>query len=170
MRRRCFCFVLAMCSGLAGKASATERPNFVDDIRQILATRGATRAVAQMSATGDWGRFIDRVSSGDIGAIILARELSKGTDAGASEDITIGLAEALPKAPRHVLGVLISDPNGTLSYSQVCSAPFIEDTPKHQRTYKAAALRAVRRVVRSRDPDLTLPSKLCIAELKRIKS
>ena len=123
-----------------------------------------------MTATGDWGRMITRISSGDISAISLVRELAKGTDAGTSEDLTISLAEALPKAPRHVLGVLTPDGNSNLSSSRVCSAPFIEDTLKHQRVYKAAALRAVNRVVHSRDRDLALRSESCIAELKRIKS
>ena len=139
-------------------------------MRQVLATLGPTRAVAKMTATGDWGRVIARISSGDIGAISLVRELVKGTDASTSEELTISLAEALPKAPRNVLGVLTPDRNSILSYSRVCSAPFIEDTSRHQRVYKAAALRAVRRVFRSRDPDLVIPSGFCIAELKKVKS
>ncbi len=139
-------------------------------MRQVLATLGPTRAVAKMTATGDWGRVIARISSGDIGAISLVRELVRGTDASTSEELTISLAEALPKAPRNVLAVLTPDRNSILSYSRVCSAPFIEDTSRHQRAYKAAALRAVGRVFRSRDPDLVIPSGLCIAELKKVKS
>ena len=139
-------------------------------MRQILATRGPTGAVAKMTAAGEWGRVIARISSGDIGAISLVRELAKGTDASTSEELTISLAEALPKAPRNVLGLLTPDRNSTLSYSRVCSAPFVEDTSRHQRLYKAAALKAVRRVLRSRDPHTVLPSELCIAELKKVKS
>lgn len=170
MRGRHLSVVLAMCGGLAGEAAATERPVFVHSVRQVLATRGPTRAVAKMTATGDWGRVIARISSGNSGAISLVRDLAKGTDASTSEELTISLAEALPKAPRSVLAVLTPERNSSLSYSRVCSAPFIEDTPRHQRVYKAAALRAVRRVFRSREPDLVLASELCIAELKKIKS
>lgn len=170
MRGRRFCFALVMCGGLSGEAVATEPAGFVHDMRQVLATRGPTRAVATMTATGDWGRLIASISSGDIGAISLVRELAQGTDASTSEELTISLAEALPKAPRNVLGVVTPDRNSTLSYSRVCSAPFIEDSSRHQRLYKAAALRAVGRVVRSRDPDLLLARKSCLAELKKIKS
>ena len=169
MTRRHFCLVLAMCSGLAGETAATESSRFVHDMRQVLATRGPSRGVGEMTATGDWGRVITRISSGDIGAISLVRELAKGTDASTSEELTISLAEALPKAPRTVLGVLTPNRNSSLSYSRVCSAPFIEDTSRHQREYKAAALRAVGRVFRSRAPDLVLASESCIAELKKIK-
>ncbi len=163
------CFLLAMCGGLAREAAATERPGLVDDTRKALATRGPARAVAEMTANGDWGRVVARISSGDVAAIGLVRELAKGTDAGTSEELTISLAEALPKAPRHVLAVLTPDRNSTLSYGRVCSAPFIEDSSRHQRAYKAAALRAVGRVSRSRDPDLVLASESCIGELKKIK-
>ena len=169
MRGRHFCFVLAMCGGLAGEAAATEPRELAHDMHQLLAPGGPARTVAEMIATGDWGRLIARISSGDIGALSLVRELAKGTDASTSEELTISLAEALPKAPRNVLRVLTPDRNSNLSYSRVCSAPFIEDTLRHQRVYKAAALGAVRRV-RSRDPDLVLASELCIAELKRVKS
>ena len=169
MEGRQFRFALAMCGGLAGEAAATEPPGVVHDMRQVLATHGPARAVATMTATDDWGRLIARISSGDGGAIGLVRELAKGTDASTSEELTISLAEALPKAPRDVLGVLTSDRDSILSYGRVCSAPFIEDTSRHQRLYKAAALKAVRRVFRSRDPGLVLASELCIVELKKVK-
>lgn len=159
-----------MFGGLAGEAAATEPPGFVHDMHQVLATQGPTRAVAEMRASGDWARVTALISSGDTGAISLVPELAKGTDAGSSEELTISLAEALPNAPRNVLAVLTPDRNSMLSYSRVCSAPFIEDTSRHQREYKAAALKAVRRVFRSRDPDLVLASEFCIAELKRAKS
>ena len=169
MRRRCFCFVVAICGVFAGEAFATEREEAVHHARHVLATQGPTRAVAEMTANGNWRRFIDLISSGDVGAISLVRELAKGTDASSSEELTITLAEALPKAPRDVLGVLTPDQNSPLSYSRVCSAPFIEDTARHRRAYKAAALRAVRRVFRRRDPDLVQASGFCISELRKIK-
>ena len=170
MRRRHFCFVLAMYGGLADEAAAAELRGFVHDMRQLLATRGPTRAIAKMTATGDWERVIARISSGDIGAISLVRELAKGTEASTSEELTISLAAALPKAPSNVLELLTRDRDSMLSYRRVCSAPFVEDTSRHQRVYKAAALRAVGRVFRSRDPDLVLSSRSCIAELKKVQS
>ena len=160
--------IVAICGGLIGQAAATESAGFVHDMQRVLATRGPTEAVAAMTANGDWGRLIARISSGDADAISLVRELANGTDAGTSEELTISLAEALPKAPLNVLGVLIPDRNSLLSFRRVCSAPFIEDSPSHQRMYKAAALRAVRRVGRSRIPDLVRSSDPCIAEMKKI--
>lgn len=169
MRGRHIWIVLAMC-GLAREAASTEHPRFVHDMHQLLVARGATRAVAEMTATGDWGRVIARISSGDIGAISLVRDLAKGTDASTSEELTISLAEALPKAPRDVLAVLTPDPSSILSYGRVCSAPFIEDTSEHQRAYKAAALKALRSAFRSRDPDVVRAGEHCVAELKKVKS
>ena len=168
VRRAIRTIFLLSCVSASSHVVATTPPGLAHDVDQKLATEPPAKVVAELVASGAWGRLMARIASGDTHAISLVRKLSRGTDAGTSEDITISLAEALPKATGEVLLMLSPDRHDVvLSFDRVCSAPFIEDTARHQRLYKAAALKAVRATYRT-DPDLILPGESCLAALKKI--
>lgn len=137
------------------------------EIESALRNETPSRVVSRMWSSGHWDAFTGRISSGDRAAIALVPEVAKGTDAGASEDLGISLAEALVKAPDAVLPVLELAPNRTLSVGFVCSAPFIEDSNAHQRAYKAKALKAV--TLARLNPSLVRQGQTCIEKLKQIE-
>lgn len=161
--------ILLICSLGAAPSYATWPPGFLKSISDKLDTEPPAQVVAELSASKNWDTLVAAIASGNTMAIAIVPRLAKGTDAGTSEDLTISLAEALPtKATGEVLLTLTPDRQSILSVDRVCSAPFIEDTARNQRTYKAAALKAVRAIYRTA-PDLTLPGEFCIAELKKIR-
>ena len=106
------------------------------------------------------------ISRGDGALIALAPAIAPGTDGGTAEDLTISLAQGLPKNPRAVLRVLDLPPDVILGTQRVCMAPFIEPSKSHMRAYKARALKAVR--LAYRDPEVRQVAEKCLAELHRV--
>jgi hypothetical protein len=106
------------------------------------------------------------VASGDADWVALAPLVAPGTDAGASEGLSIALADALPKAPDAVLGVLTEGGGGPLDVARVCSAPFIEDTPKHHVAYVQAAVKALDRPL---PPKIRPAGQACLTRLRQVR-
>lgn len=110
----------------------------------------------------DWSRVIDQMWMGRAAYIKLAPKLAPGTDAGASEDLGISLAHALPLAPITVLRATDLKDGPTLGVSRVCGVPFIEDTVKDIPGYIHAAQLAVGRVT---TPELQEAKAACLTQL-----
>jgi len=107
------------------------------------------------------------IGAGKTDWIALAPDLAEGTDAAALETLGISLAEALPTSPHAVLAILqLGGDASPLLVARVCSAPFLEDTARHQHLYKAEALHSVSAVA---DAQLSTVKAACLDELAKIR-
>jgi hypothetical protein len=151
---------LVIWAGSATAGSATPQ-----EVARHLASEGPRAAVRHMYENGEWRVVSDHIKSGEARWVGLAVELSKGTDAATSEDLSNSLVYALPKAPRAVLATLdLTGKSIPRSSHQVCSASFYEGDPTNVRAYRASAIRAVGRIS---DPALVQAKTECLAQLRR---
>jgi len=128
---------------------------------------GAKPVVDRLFKTEAWWQVTRNIGAGKAEWIALAPDLAEGTDAATSETLGISLAEALPKSPHAVLAVLeLGGDASPLVVGKVCSAPFLEDTARHQLRYKAKALHAVSAVA---DAHLSTVKTACLDELAKIR-
>ncbi len=126
---------------------------------------GAKPVVDQLLKTKAWWQVTRNIGAGKTDWIALAPDLAEETDAVTSETLGISLAKALPKSPAAVLKVIkLGGDAHPLLVDRVCSAPFLEDTARHQRLYKAAALHAVSAVA---NPRLSTVKAACLDRLER---
>jgi hypothetical protein len=136
-------------------------------VQTEIRDRGAKPVVDQLFKTEAWWQVTRNIGAGKIDWIALAPDLAEGTDAATSETLGISLAEALPKSPNAVLAVLdLVSAASPLRVGNVCSAPFLDDTARHQKLYKAAALHALSAVA---DPQLSTVKAACLDELAKIR-
>ena len=146
-----------------GPSDVVPKPLTTDWVLREIAEHGPRHAVRVMWDQERYDEFLGNISAGKQEWIALAPELAAGTDAGASEGFGISLADALPKSPKAVLGVL--DPSKwTISSARVCSIPFIEPEKAFYESYARAALVAVEAVS---DAGLARQKELCRAELQK---
>ncbi|GAB2869652.1 hypothetical protein GCM10027093_01710 [Paraburkholderia jirisanensis] len=128
-------------------------------------TYGAKSTVANLDRTGRFGRILDRIAAGQSEWIQLAPRLAKGTDAGNSAELTIALAQALPKNPDAVLTVLDGTP--ITNFDAVCGVPFIEPSPDDVLTYLGSTIAAVKSAQKSVH---TNSKAACLVALERAKA
>jgi len=136
-------------------------------VQTEIRDRGAKPVVDQLFQTEAWWQVTRNIGAGKIDWIALAPDLAEGTDAATSETLGISLAEALPKSPNAVLAVLdLVSAASPLGVGNVCSGPFLDDTARHQKLYKAAALHALSAVA---DPQLSTVKAACLNELAKVR-
>jgi hypothetical protein len=113
-----------------------------------------------------WGVVLQHIETGNSEWLLVARAMKPGVDAGSSEELRIGIATALARAPANVLPVLSNkDSRSTWSIGSVCSAPFISPGKTWLIRYKARAIKAVAGV---RDPALRDKRAICVQTLRKI--
>ena len=149
---------------MAAQAPSSITPAIVD---RMIDRYGAKRTVEMLSRAapnethsefGHLDRVFDGIASGDPRWLALVPRLAPGTDAGTAESLPIVLADALPKNPAGVLGLIKRD----ASWLDACGYPMIEPTPKEMRDYFKAAIPAIRSV---HDRGLQTTKRLCLREL-----
>ena len=143
-----------ICIGLTAPAVAEEpttvipKPLTADWVMQEIAKHGPKHAVTVMWDQKRYSELLGNISAGKGEWIALAPKIVSGTDAGASEGLGISLAEALPKNPKAVLGIL-DQSKATLSSGRVCSIPFIEPEKDFLESYAKSALAAIEEIGRA---------------------
>jgi hypothetical protein len=110
-------------NALASNRSTLTPQSVTHDTRRI----GAKAVVQQLYSSNRWETVLKKIESGDDAWLAVVEDLAEGTDAGASEDLQVTLARALPKNPGAVLK--LTGTKDFLSLDDVCAAPFIE--PEH---------------------------------------
>jgi hypothetical protein len=121
------------------------KPLTTDWVIQEIAKHGPKHAVRVMWDQERYDELLGNISAGKEEWIALAPKIVSGTDAGASEELGISLADALPKNPKAVLGIL-DQSKWTISSGRVCSIPFIEPEKDFYESYAKSALVAVKAV------------------------
>lgn len=166
--------IMALCiyMGLIAPAIVEEvsggipKPLATDWVIQEIARHGPKHAVRIMRDQERYDELLGNISAGKEEWIALAPKIVSGTDAGASEELGISLAEALPKNPKAVLGILDKSKR-TISSGRVCSIPFIEPEKDFYESYAKSALAAVEAVS---DAELAKQKELCLTELQKARA
>jgi hypothetical protein len=100
-----------------------------EQMAESIAKRGAKAVAAEMNqgkGLATWSYVQDRVASGELPWLKIAAELKPYTDAGNAEGLDNALADALPKSPEQVLGML----GASFRPDRVCSGGQFIEAPK----------------------------------------
>jgi hypothetical protein len=146
-----------------------------DEIKRV----GAKRVVDTMFSIepdSQWTRMLDRISTGSNEWLDVAKQLKAESDAGASLDLNLAVAAALPKAPSAVLSVLDgsvednSDVIGAFSVSGVCRVPYLVEEYEQLVEARELLRKAEFALLNLDDPDhnqnLTILKKRCLDRLR----
>ncbi|HEX3918362.1 MAG TPA: hypothetical protein VHW60_13575 [Caulobacteraceae bacterium] len=131
------------------------------EVSQSIVRYGARATVSALFDQKRWDYVAGRIGEGDAAWVALAPKLAPGADAGTAEELPIELAFALPLNPAAVLAAVHT---GAFEVSDVCGAPFIEDTVKDIPGYLRKATAAVARVT---DPALAATKAACLQTLAK---
>ena len=146
----------AVCCG--GSSRGITAQHLVD----AIAKQGAKTVAARLNGgkgIATWNYVEDRVASGSILWLNIAVLLKPYTDAGIAEGLDNSVADALPKAPEQVVGML----GETFHADRICSgAQFIEVPKKTVLDFLKRARRAVQKIA---DPTLTKKRDSCLTEI-----
>lgn len=131
-------------------------------LREACYNYGAVNTVRMLTTKADgrlWSDLLRHISAGEIGWIIYVPLFVSGTEAGQANQLTIALAEALPKSPHAVLSLEYS----FVSLRRVCSLPFINPDRDFIKQYTqdvAAAMQGID------DPYMRMDKDICMNRLK----
>jgi len=146
----------AVCYGGASRSITAQQ------MADAIAKQGAKTVAARLNSgkgIATWNYVEDRVASGSIPWLKIAVVLKPYTDAGIAEGLDNSVADALPKAPEQVVGML----GETFHADRICSgAQFIEVPKKTVLDYLKSARVAVQKIA---DPTLTKKRDSCLTEI-----
>jgi hypothetical protein len=158
-------FGLLMCC-LAWTASTAGVSREADQFLARIQKEGAPAVTKALWGTADWTKLTEKIASGEPKWIDVAVALSKGSDAGATEELNDALFQGLSVHPSYVLKSLPIEQSTTnpLSLSTVCGG---RTDPLS--TYAAASAeltRAETAVKGVRDDALAAKKHLCLKRLE----
>jgi hypothetical protein len=132
-------------------------------VSDAIAKRGAKVVAAEMNhgkGPTTWSYVQEHVAAAEPSWLEIAAKLKPYTDAGNSEGLDNALADALPKAPQHVLGML----GETFHADRVCSGGQFIEVPKEKVIdFLKKAQVAVKDV---HDPSLAKNKEKCLGEIE----
>jgi hypothetical protein len=113
-----------------------------------------------------WLSVLQKIASGDESWLRVANALRAGTDAGASEMLTLAVGEALEHNPKNVFRIA----SEAFGVSDICGGPDVDDVryDSYELSMKAINLR-IAKVAAVKDPSLEQISKECIHYLEASK-
>ena len=131
------------------------------EVLRVIDLNGAQTALASyfQGDTAQRSELFDGVASGASDWLTVAARLRPASDGGASSELDLAVAEALPRAPARVLRLLPTP----FSIRDVCGVPFVEQSDSASRAYRRRALAAVAGV---QDPSLGTVRDQCLRELR----
>jgi len=157
---------------LAGCASGVTPRQVAQDIDKLGAKETVRRLTAMelpddwesrpivILPPTDWDRVAENIASGQDEWLALVEPLSDGTDAGASQDLDLGLASALARNPYPVLRII--ERHERFTVEDVCGLPFFEPTTEFARQYTREARRALEEL---HAPDVEATRLACLREI-----
>lgn len=155
--------VCPVCSAGVQKLPGLEAPQeFTPEfLRESCYKYGAVNTVRLLTAPGStlWSELLGHIASGDVNWIIYVPLFASGTDAGYATQLTIALAEALPKNPHAVLSLEYS----FLSLRNVCSLPFFNPDEAFIKRYTQDVFESMKDIT---DPYMQMDKDICMTRLK----
>jgi hypothetical protein len=152
-------FLLGTLSACGQSAKQTSAPKLSD----AIAKRGAKAVAAEMNkgkGPATWAYLQDRVAAAEPSWLEIAAKLKPYTDAGNAEGLDNALADALPKAPRQIVGML----GETFPADRVCSGGQFIEVPKEKVIDFLKKARAA--VIEVHDPALEKNREKCLSEVE----
>lgn len=149
-------------------------------IRGEIKRVGAKHVVDTMFSIdpdSEWTRMLDNISTGSKEWLDVAKQLKVESDAGASLDLDLAVAAALPTAPSAVLSVLdgsvenSSDVIGVFSVSDVCRVPYLVEEDEQLAEARELLRKAEFALLKLDDPghnqNLAILKKRCLDRLRQ---
>lgn len=173
MRNIIISYLLIYFSCLITPASATEltAAGFMTGIKAV-----GPRAVIERlwnsdeNHPNDWDRLIDKIESGEKGWLDVAKALKPASDAGASEDLSGAVAVALLKNP---IDVLTMAQQGPFTVDNVCTCPYVVETPDGQKVADNYLNEAEKALVAMKppadNPELNTVRRNCLAIIQGMR-
>ena len=160
------CVVLAfwITLGAAGCRATDLTPQSIEKEIHSLGAKATVDKLNSGRRPRNWDRVLDRIETGSTEWLVVAKELSPGTDAGTSTGLQVTLAKTLPKNPGGVLR-LIDEKNINVEY--LCTSPFIEPDPAFLRRYLRDSKRALEQL---KQPDIDRYRLACLKEIEQTMS
>lgn len=133
-----------------------------ESLRESCYRYGAVRTVRRLTAEGSphWAELLGHIAEGDSRWIVYVPLFASGTDAGYATQLTIALAEALPKNPHSVLSLEYA----FLSLRGVCSLPFVNPDEEFIRDYRQSVEVAMHNIT---DPYMQMDKQICLSRLDK---
>jgi len=156
---RIACVLLLVASSACGDSS---RDVTAQQVADSIAKRGAKSVANELNrerGLTSWSYIQDRVASGELSWLNVAAKLRPFTDAGNAEGLDNAVADALPKAPAQVLGML----GESFHASRVCSGGQFIEVPKA--TVVGFLKRAKAAVGGVGEPALAKSKEKCLSEI-----
>jgi hypothetical protein len=132
------------------------------EVEAMLRNQTPQQVVGALWGTGEnsrWDTVASGIAKGDPAWLALAVRISRGTDAGTSDDFAIAASDALTTNPVGALRLLSQIEMGT----GACGENGFEVPPAHARAFHETAIASVERVT---DPDLQQIKTRCLADLR----
>lgn len=135
---------------------------------EAIAKRGPWAIANDLySNPSDWYALLRHVATGDAAWLRVASALHPGTDAGASEMLTLSVGEALENAPENVFKISLKE----FRLEDICSGPDIDDNRYNSFNLALDALnKRQREVGKITDPKLIGLAERCIQSLEESKA
>ncbi len=135
-------------------------------IREVE-SRGASIVVSELYDDHKaWHSVLQKIASGDASWLTVANALHPGTDAGASEMLTLAVGEALEHNPDNVFKIALK----AFEVSAICRGADVDDVryDSYELSMKAIDLR-IDKVAAVKDPSLEKKCRECIHYLEESK-
>ena len=165
-----FGFLLCFLTASLSLADAQNK-NYYKDPNVILdevSKRGAHTIVLELySKPTEWNFVLRQIAAGTKTWLNVAVKLHAGSDAGASEMLTLSVGEALERSPSNVFKIALTE----FQLEAICSGPDVDDA--RYNSY-ALAIKAInqrqKRISAIANPKLKNVSTKCIQLLEEAKS
>lgn len=144
-------------------STMAQRQLRASDVLRVIERDGSPAALKRIfDDTSQSSILLRGVARGTGGWLAVAAKLRPVSDAGASEELDLAVAEALPRSPAGVLRLLPAP----FAVARICGVPFVEQPVAESQSYRRRALAAV---VSVRDHRLRSVRDQCLDALRSAK-
>ncbi|MBI5196645.1 MAG: hypothetical protein HZA10_10040 [Nitrospirae bacterium] len=165
-----FGFLLCFLTAFSSLADAQNR-NYYKNPKVILdevSKQGARTIVSELyNHPTEWNFVLQHIATGTKTWLKVAVALHPGSDAGASEMLTLSVGEALERSPSNVFKVALTE----FQLEAICSGPDVDDERYNSYSLAIKAINQRQKSISAiAEPKLKIISTKCIQLLEEAKS
>lgn len=154
------CVVAAMLACVLTALAASPGSLSSDVLLQRIKQQGGQRTLAELWQDRQaFDGILNRIATGELQWLEVARRLRPFSDAGASESIDEAVARALPAQPHRVLSLV----GHGFELEHICTSPFIEPEPGVAEAYERKTLAELAKVS---EPRLASIARKCAMRVR----
>ena len=145
-----------------------DTPMTPSSVLESVASIGARDTLRRIyDDKGRWSALLSSIATGEPAWLDVAKKLRAVSDAGASEQLTLAVGEALEHLPANVLKLAAPE----FPIENVCGGPDVDDSRFDSYELSVAAInRRESRLRALHQPSLAGVRDLCISELEKAKA